>query len=415
VNAPFQNPGLNPFDNPLDRILAEVALSVQLPPSLHKKAKGRYSAVCKHLEAQPAFNGQIEHFYSQGSMAIDATISTRGADDEYDLDAVAQLGGSFRSMEPLEILLALEKGLAGYPVTKVVRQTRCVTLYYADQMHLDVTPSLRAYGAVDRESWITHAKGPDRSPEDHLVDMNAYGFADWYRERTPVETALAKALRGRWMALDAAYAAAEVDEVPDQCEFGVKNTATLALQLIKRFRNIRYFDYDGRIPPSVMLSYYAGMSAKAETSLSEMVIRQAKWIIGAIERASLYGRRLHVASPVCERDVFTDRWPSALAEQNAFADHLRDLVAGLETVRRGDLFADRLMEWLRANFGSHVVTAAADRMADDIGATVQAGDHRYGRRGGLLLPSSGLVTGVAAVSRPGLVAARTHTFFGVQI
>jgi hypothetical protein len=31
---------------------------------------------------------------------------------------------------------------------------------------------------------------------------------------------------------------AEVDDVPDQTHFSVKNTATLALQLIKRFRNI---------------------------------------------------------------------------------------------------------------------------------------------------------------------------------
>src|SRR3546814_2924401 len=42
--------GLNPFDDPLDRILAEIALSVQLPPSLHDKAKSRYEAVRRHLE-----------------------------------------------------------------------------------------------------------------------------------------------------------------------------------------------------------------------------------------------------------------------------------------------------------------------------------------------------------------------------
>ena len=72
------------------------------------------------------------------------------------------------------------QALAGYPVSKIVRQTRCVTLFYADKMHLDVTPSLRVYGALERESFITHAKGPRHSVDDRFVDMNAYGFAQWY-------------------------------------------------------------------------------------------------------------------------------------------------------------------------------------------------------------------------------------------
>lgn len=415
MNAPFRSPGRDPFEDPLDRILAEIALSVQLPPSLHRKATDRYPAVCKHLEADPTFGGEIEHFYAQGSMAIDATISTRGTEDEYDLDIVAQLGGRFRSMEPLEILLTLERALADYPVEKVVRQTRCVTLRYADRMHLDVTPGVRVYGTSDRQSLITHAKGPRPSLDDRFVDMNAYGFAEWYRERTPLEYTLAKALHDRWMALDAARADADVDDVPDQCEFVVKNTATLALQLLKRFRNICYADYTGRIPPSVMLSYYAGLAAKPDTPLSDMLIRLATWIIGDIEHASLYGRKLHVANPVCDDDVFTDRWPESLETQNEFAGHLKELVAGLETVRSGELFPDRLIDWLRQRFGTRVVTRAADRIAAEIGATVQAADHHYSGRGGRLLPASGSLTGAAAVAKPSLLSARPHTFFGRRI
>jgi hypothetical protein len=203
LNAPFSPQGRNPFDDPLDRILAEIALSTQLPPSLHGKAGGRYGAARAHLEADPAFKDQIEHFYPQGSMAIDATISSRGTDDEYDLDIVSQLGGRFRQMDPLAILLALERALKDYPVQKVVRQTRCVTLYYADRMHLDITPALRAYGTLDRESYITHAKGPTNSTDDRFVDTNAFGFAEWYRGRTPLEYRMAKAFHDHWLNLEA--------------------------------------------------------------------------------------------------------------------------------------------------------------------------------------------------------------------
>ena len=129
MNAPFSPQGRNPFDDPLDRVLAEIALSAQLPPSLHREAGGRYAAVRAHLEADAVFEDQIEHFYPQGSMAIDATISNRGTDDEYDLDIVSQLGGRFRQLDQLAILLELERALKDYPVRKVVRQSRCVNLY----------------------------------------------------------------------------------------------------------------------------------------------------------------------------------------------------------------------------------------------------------------------------------------------
>jgi hypothetical protein len=415
MNAPYRVTGRNPFDDPIDRILAEIALSAQLPPSLHRKAGGRYGAVRTYLEADEGFADQIEHFYPQGSMSIDATISNRGTDDEYDLDIVSQLGGRFRGMGPLDILKALEDALKGYPVLKVVRQTRCVTLYYADRMHLDITPALRAYGEIDRESFITHAKGPQISADDRFVDMNAFGFAEWYRARTPLEYRMAKAFHDRWLGSESIgiRADAEVDEVPDQCEFIVKNTATLALQLLKRFRNIRYANYDGRVPPSVMLSYYAGLAAKPDMSLTDMVVRIAHWIIGDIECASLYGQKLHVANPVCEDDVFTDRWPEAISQQNEFAAHLRELVSGLESVGRGDLFADRLMDWLRDGFGDRVVTKAADRMADEVGSTIQSAEQKYSRRGGILLPTAGIVAATAV--NPAVTAARSHTFFGVKI
>jgi hypothetical protein len=76
LNTQFALAGLNPFDDPLDRILAEIALSIQLPPSLHDKAKSRYDAVRRHLEGTAEFRDQIEHFYPQ----IDG-------DRRHDLDA----------------------------------------------------------------------------------------------------------------------------------------------------------------------------------------------------------------------------------------------------------------------------------------------------------------------------------------
>jgi hypothetical protein len=300
-------------------------------------------------------------------------------------------------------------------VQRVLRQTRCVTLFYADKMHLDITPSLRVYATLDRESLIAHAKGPHCSDDDRLVDMNAYGFAQWYANRTPLELRMAREFHRRWLdrAGLAARADANVDNVPDQCDFIAKNTATLALQLLKRFRNIRYASYTGRIPPSVMLSYYAGLAAQPNMSLSAMLVRLANWIIRDIEQASLYGRLLYVANPICKADVFTDRWPESIAQQDEFAEYLHELVRSLEVMRKGEMFPNAMMDTLRDDFGDRVVTRAADRIATEIGGGIQQARQLYTRRGGVLLPSAAAVAG--SIVNPAVSAARPHTFFGRKI
>ena len=409
--------GLDPFEDPLDRLLAQIAIELQLPPSLFDEAGDRYGAVRRRLEGTTAFEGLIEHFYPQGSMAIDATISIRGTDDEYDLDIIAQLGGPFREMTPLDVLVKLEKALADYPVKAITRQTRCVTLHYADKMHLDITPAVRAYGTIDRESFIMHAKGPKPTGDDRLVDMNAYGFASWYHQRTPMERRLAKSFDRHWRGMDGLMAAdeADVDDVPNQTHFSVKNTATLALQLLKRFRNIRYANYDGRIPPSVVLSYYAGLAARPDMRLSDMLIRIAQWIVRDIEAASMLGKRLRVENPMCPKDVFTDRWPEFVAEQNEFANHLKDLIQGLAGMAKMEMAADFVGDWLRDKFGGRVVSKAADKTAIRVGAAIQDARQNYTRKGKLLVAAAGRSLSATAVPLATTsIPARAHTFYGVR-
>jgi hypothetical protein len=285
-------------------------------------------------------------------------------------------------------------------------------------MHLDVTPALRAYGTIDRESFITHAKGPAYGANDRFVDMNGYGFAGWYQKQTPIERRVAQAFDKRWRGLEggSARSDAEVDKIPDATHFVVKNTATLALQLLKRARNIQYAAETGRIPPSVMLSYYAGLAAQPNMTLSDMVIRIASWIVGEIAQASLNRQTLHVANPINPNDVFTDRWPESIAQQNAYATHLKDLIQGLQDMRSQRLSAEAIGEWLRHRFGDRVVTKAADRMARDIGETIQNAKQRYTRTGGIFIPTKGVgfSGAVAPVLNPA-VAARAHTFFGRKI
>lgn len=404
---------LDPFLHPLDAILADIGISIQLPPGLHAEATGRYEAVRTYIERDGSpLKGRVLCFYPQGSMAIDATISTRGTDDEYDLDIVAELDLP-DWMTPEDILDLLWEVLKDYPVQAVIRQTRCITLRYADRMHLDITPSRRLRTPKERESVICHAKKGEAKDKHTFVPMNSFAFASWYVMRTPIEERFALAYNRRlYEAAGIEFKAeADVHDVPEQTPLIIKNTATVALQLLKRIRNILYLGATGRIPPSAMLSCHAGHAASPGMTLSDMVIRQARWTARAIDEASRSGRLLDVCNPEWREDRFTDRWPETLAQQNAFARALHNLADGLEAIKRRDIELEDLQEWLRDQFGERVVSGSLKSFNERTGRAIRSTGQGYTREGGLFVPAIPAIIGTSS-SLVSPVAARTHTNMG---
>ncbi|MBR1146123.1 nucleotidyltransferase [Bradyrhizobium sp. AUGA SZCCT0431] len=399
----------DPFADPLDAVLAEIAVNIQLPPGLHTKAIDRYEAVRRYIERPGSpLEERVACFYPQGSMAIDATTSTRGTDDEYDLDFVAEIDGP--DFGPEALLDDLEAALEGYPVSRIVRQTRCITLYYADGMHLDVTPSRRR-APKEKEGDIPHAKKGASGDPPRYVPMNSYGFAKWYCARTPTEERFALALNQRlYEQAGIAFAAADVEQVPPQTPLIIKSVTTVALQLIKRHRNIAYANETRRIPPSVVLSCHAGHASNPGLGLADMVIRQARWTARAIDAAAKQGRLLSVPNPEFPAERFTDRWPESQVQQTAYSRRLHQLANGLEAARNGNVQLEDLQEWLREQFGERVVTHSIKAFNQRIGRQVQGRQHGYTRSGGLFTPAAPAIISTATGLAP--VTARAHTNMG---
>ena len=406
-------PAKSPFENPLDALLADIAIMVQLPPGLHAKACERYEAIRQYVVRPGSpVSGIVAQLYPQGSMAIDATTSTRGTDNEYDLDAV--LEAEFpHGMAPGSVLDLTYEALKDYPVEgPVLRQTRCVTIPYSDGMHVDVTPARRRFGTLDFESVIFHAK-PEESRNRHLeVPMNAYGFATWFRSRTPHEAVFEEAF-GR-LAMDDWTALAKADpvfhDVPDQTPLPVKSVTTVALQLMKRFRDIWSSSQPGRFPPSVMLSCHAGHAARSGLSLSEMVIRQARWTANAIELAAREGKLIDVRNPVMYEDRFTDRWPENQHQQRAFAGALYGFAESLEYMRKNDMQLEDMQDVLRKFFGTHVVARSVRAFTERAGRALRSGNQGYTQRGGLFIPAVPALVGIGTAAS--VVPARAHTNMG---
>jgi hypothetical protein len=190
----------------------------------------------------------------------------------------------------------------------------------------------------------------------------------------------------------------------------MKSVTTVALQLIKRHRNIAYANETGRIPPSVMLSCHAGHAAHPGLGLADMVIRQARWTARAIDGAAKQGRLLLVPNPEFPAERFTDRWPESQLQQTAYSRRLHLLANGIEAARKGNVQLEDLQERLREQFGERVVTHSIKAFNQRIGRQVQARQHGYTRSGGLFTPAAPAIIGTATGLAP--VTVRAHTNMG---
>lgn len=401
-------------DAPLGEILlAETAIRIELPPSLHGLAVDRFEAVRNHAERKDSpLCDRVRIFYPQGSMAIRATIKSRRRTDGYDIDIVAELILP-ADTPPADVLDLLFEAINGPPGSMyhgmVERQTRCVTVYYADGMHLDITPTLLVDESDPRRSVLFHAKPEEPVQAHRRLLMNSFAFCEWFNDRTPVDLSFVEAYRIKANALDEARADADVVPVPaHSTEVGGKSAAVVALQLLKRNRNIRYQSRKGqRLPPSVMMAKFSGDAAVPGSSISGALIAIIDVALATLEAADREHRIADVRNPCCDDDRFTDRWPDNLAAQKTYVEDLQLFRKQLDALMSSGLTLSEKQDLLIAMFGEGPARAVIQDYAASLGRAVQSGQ-RMNAASGRVVPAVAAPAIVTATSSP----ARSHTFYG---
>ena len=351
-------------------------------------------------------------------MAIGATIGSKVESDEFDIDLIAQVDLPDYS-QPSDILNLLDEAIRGDRgsryFTMTERCTRCIQVKYADGMHLDVTPMVRLHGFPDRAGYIFHSPEPRVTAEDRRIIANPYGFAEWFNLRTPPEADFARAFAQRELAFatEVLMEKAEAEPVPAQQAAHQKSRALIALQLLKRWRNLKYDQRDSRRPASVVLATLVARSANMTTSLSEELYFQARQMYGFFADADREQRLVHVENPACApHDVFTDRWPASLHEQRVFRTDLEDLLAKLDRLRSGCSLSG-MQEILAELFGERPAADAVRVFNEATGRAIVAGRSHHNASGGRFdLAASGILGTAASLSAPTVRATPKHTHFG---
>lgn len=405
------------LDAPVGEILlAETAVRVELPPSLHQIAIERSAAVSKHVErADSPLHGKVTWFYPQGSMAIRATIKSHRRDNGYDIDIVAELLLSDATPEQyLDVLFEAINGPKGSMYYGMVeRQTRCVTVHYADGMHLDITPSKLLNERDPRHSHIFHAK-PGEAVAKHLsLEMNSWAFCDYFNARTPVDLLFERAYGRRALAHDSLRVLAEADVKPVPSHSSTqagKSASVVALQLLKRNRNIVYVPRKNvRMPPSVMMACFTADSSTPGSSISGALDIITGAMLSALEGADRRGVLIDVRNPKCANDRFTDRWPENAQAQRQYIADLKNFRRQLAMIMSDQYTLAQKRDLLVAMFGEGPAQSAINDYATALGRAVQTGKRTISPSG-KVVPISGIAAPIVAA--PASAQPRGHTFYG---
>jgi hypothetical protein len=239
--------------------------------------------------------------------------------------------------------------------------------------------------------------------------MNSHAFVEWFNERAPIDLRFVEAYAKKAYAFDHLRADAEFTPVPaHSSEDGGKSATVVAMQLLKRNRNIKYAARRGRMPPSVMIATFAGETALPGNSISGALDAITGHMINVLSAAQAEGRLVDVRNPRCTTDRFTDRWPENLAVQSLYIEDLKVFRSQLAAIMSDGLSLEEKRKLLALMFGEGPARAVVEDYAARIGESVRQGTRRIGATG-RVLPAA---VATPAIVKPAAAQPRNHTFYG---
>ena len=364
----------------LDAILDHIVEAVQLTPTQYRDAEQKYGAVAGWLSADGSIvrvlNPQI---YAQGSLRIGTTVKPL-ASEEFDLDLVCELAAT-AILEPThayELLWSRMESNERYkPLLE--RCARCIRLNYANDFHLDIVPAIPDPNGVTTTALLI----PDRDKRC-WHHSNPKGYGDWFEDKARLPTLEKRTLGATIEPLRAPERAAD------------KPPLKLAVQLFKRWRDVRFSMRSEEAPPSIVLTTIAGHVYGKQPHVTDA--------LSAILTETLAWSRREVISlvnPANPRESITERWHASPGAYNAFLEELATFAGAWQTlVREGTILP--LGAELKRLFGDKPVTRALKAYAESFTQAREAGNLHALRQTGTL------VTGVAAQA----LRVPNHTFHG---
>jgi hypothetical protein len=239
----------------LDILLALVCEELQITPDHHSTATQYYNEVGKWLVSKSGILHQANPvIYPQGSFST-GTVIRPIKYNEFDVDLVCELQINWREYEPVSILNAVEKRLREKTeyASILKRKDRCLRLNHENEFHMDIIPACPVSNGSDS------VKIPDRKLQA-WKESNPRGFTKWFEQQCAQIRKSARVLNSD-----------TIERLPGYEKFKTRSPLKLAVQLLKRNRDIAFKDKPEFAPASILLATISAKMYEGESSVVEFV------------------------------------------------------------------------------------------------------------------------------------------------
>jgi hypothetical protein len=340
-------------------LLAKAAAALDIPDHIYEDATLKYEDVGEWLSAEDSALREFSpEIYVQGSFRLGTVIRPITNEDEYDIDLVCHLNIRKESVTQAELKKMVGDRLRKRDdLAKMLKPSRrCWTLEYPPQVempgfHMDVLPAI---------------PNSERPPTGILLTdtelrlwqrSNPKSYADWFHARMKVIFEARRAVLAKEFS-------ASIEDVP---EWAVKTPLQIAIQLLKRHRDIHFQGKAIPRPVSIIITTLAARAYSGEVDVSDAlanIVRtvEANWgKPGYVENRN---GRWWVENPVDPGENFADKWNEYPERREAFWAWLQKVKLDFASAQ-GKRLLNEAADTLSPVLGKRTMASAAR----EVGAT----------------------------------------------
>ena len=296
----------------IDRMYRKIAAEIEISPTEADKAKESYEAVGKFL------NNNIKQYdirvFPQGSFRLGTVIKPISDKDEYDIDLVATIDNKFTSAKELKNIVGDVLKASDRYSKKIEEGKRCWTIEYAESAnyHMDILPTMRSNTYSDtKELIMTHKE--DENSEYEFKQTNPEAYYDWFLKRMEEEK----------KKLTEDYAIRNKLEIVDVPEYKIKTTLQIAIEILKRYRDIKFQEMPDIKPISIILTTLMAKIYTGKENVYELIEKFSKEYPMYLEKDA--NGDILIKNPVNESENFADKWPKYPERKVVFFQFMNEL------------------------------------------------------------------------------------------
>ena len=371
----------------IDKMLREIAKVIEISETEHEKAVISYNAVGIFIDNNiPQYDIKV---VPQGSFSLGTVIKPITDEDEYDIDLVAIIDHKFLSAKELKNIVGDVLKSSDRYSEKLVEGKRCWTIEYSEssKYHMDILPTMMSDTySTNKELTMTHKE--DEKSDYEFRQTNPEAYYDWFVERMEEE-------RKR---LKEEYAIRNKLEIVDVPEYEIKTTLQVAIQILKRYRDIKFKETPDIKPISIILTTLMAKVYTGKESVYELIEKFSKEYMMHIEKDE--NGNIIIRNPVNENENFADKWPKYPERRKAFFKFMTELEEDLVTNRillEGNIREQA--DFYKKLFGENMVNRAYENIANETRSERQ--------KANIYIKENGNIT-----SQKTNINVRNHNFYG---